>query len=81
MLSLGYAHMFALLEQHIRLSILWLLNPVPHCYPGKHGAVHECGMASLLMLQLSCPRRQERKGIQSSSVQLLDLLKRAAPEA
>eukprot|EP00983_Pelagomonas_calceolata_P053413 1143281-Pelagomonas_calceolata.AAC.2 len=29
-----------------------------HCYPGKHGAVHERGMASHLMLQLSCPRRQ-----------------------
>eukprot|EP00983_Pelagomonas_calceolata_P031778 997287-Pelagomonas_calceolata.AAC.1 len=43
-LSLGYAHMFALLELHIRLSILWLLNTAPHCYPGKHGAVHECGM-------------------------------------
>eukprot|EP00983_Pelagomonas_calceolata_P032918 1031043-Pelagomonas_calceolata.AAC.1 len=33
-----------LLEVHIHLSILWLLNTVPHCYPGKHGAVHECGM-------------------------------------
>eukprot|EP00983_Pelagomonas_calceolata_P044876 1139481-Pelagomonas_calceolata.AAC.3 len=29
-----------------------------HCYPGKHGAVHKCGMASLFKLQLSCPRRQ-----------------------
>eukprot|EP00983_Pelagomonas_calceolata_P119708 1160630-Pelagomonas_calceolata.AAC.9 len=32
---------------HIRQSILWLLNTVLHCYPGKHGAassVHECGM-------------------------------------
>eukprot|EP00983_Pelagomonas_calceolata_P109778 1159595-Pelagomonas_calceolata.AAC.4 len=40
--SLGYAHMYALLELHIRLSVLWLLNTVPHCNPGKHGAVHEC---------------------------------------
>eukprot|EP00983_Pelagomonas_calceolata_P072091 1151540-Pelagomonas_calceolata.AAC.3 len=36
--------MYALLELHIRLSILRLLNTVLHCYSGKHGAVHECGM-------------------------------------
>eukprot|EP00983_Pelagomonas_calceolata_P034141 1069322-Pelagomonas_calceolata.AAC.1 len=46
-LSLECAHINVLLELHIRLSILWLLNMVPHCYPGKHGAGHECGMASL----------------------------------
>eukprot|EP00983_Pelagomonas_calceolata_P004138 134389-Pelagomonas_calceolata.AAC.1 len=46
-LSLGYGYMYALLELHVCLSILWLLNTVPHCYPGKHGAVHECDMASL----------------------------------
>eukprot|EP00983_Pelagomonas_calceolata_P035226 1101682-Pelagomonas_calceolata.AAC.2 len=43
-LSLGYAHMYDLLKLHICLFILWLLDTVPHCYPGKHGAVHECGM-------------------------------------
>eukprot|EP00983_Pelagomonas_calceolata_P037282 1136269-Pelagomonas_calceolata.AAC.2 len=39
-----YAHVYALLELHTSLSILWLLNTVLHCYPGKHGATHECGM-------------------------------------
>eukprot|EP00983_Pelagomonas_calceolata_P008200 268003-Pelagomonas_calceolata.AAC.1 len=33
-LSLGYVHMYALLELRIRLSILWLLNTALHCYPG-----------------------------------------------
>eukprot|EP00983_Pelagomonas_calceolata_P083063 1156077-Pelagomonas_calceolata.AAC.2 len=56
------------MEQNIRhgLSILWLLNTVPHCYHGKQGAVHECGMvtremAALFLLQLSCPHRQGKR--------------------
>eukprot|EP00983_Pelagomonas_calceolata_P015434 489208-Pelagomonas_calceolata.AAC.3 len=74
-LSSGYAHMCALLELHIRLSILWLLNMVLHRYPGKHGA------ASFLMLHLSCPRRQSREGKREASVKSGGFLEACSPRA
>eukprot|EP00983_Pelagomonas_calceolata_P076631 1153493-Pelagomonas_calceolata.AAC.2 len=50
-LSLGYAHIYALLELCGRLSILWLLNTVLHCDPGKHGAVHKCVNMEVFFLE------------------------------
>eukprot|EP00983_Pelagomonas_calceolata_P132210 1161844-Pelagomonas_calceolata.AAC.11 len=49
------------LDTHQAVLMLYWLLPIiyiPHCYPGKHWAVHESGM-HLFMLQLSCPRRQQ----------------------
>eukprot|EP00983_Pelagomonas_calceolata_P131009 1161735-Pelagomonas_calceolata.AAC.1 len=60
-LSLGYAQMYALLELHICLSILWLLDTYFIAIPASMELYMNVAW-HLFMLQLSCPCRQSCLG-------------------